>query len=406
MSKKITTLDDIDVANKKVLLRVDLNVPITNSIDGKGKTITNNERIIRVIPTIKELISKNAKVILCAHLGRPKGIGFESEFTLKPVAKELEKHLGSPVKFCTDTVGDIAQNAVESLNFGEVLLLENVRFYKEEKENNPTFAKSLADLAEVFVSDAFSASHRAHASTVGVANYLPSAAGRLMQSEIEALEKALGTPTPPIVAIVGGAKISTKLDVFHNLLKKVNTIIIGGGMANTFLNAVGVNIQKSLCEHDMKEDCLKIISEAKKHNCELSLPVDAQIALSLNKDAQTSIHSNREIPENYEIFDCGPKSVENFKQIIDKSKTVIWNGPLGVFEVPPYDTGTVDLAKHVASLTKQGKLVSIAGGGDTVSALEKANAIQDFTYISTAGGAFLEWMEGKELPGVEILKKQ
>ncbi|MGV3278705.1 phosphoglycerate kinase [Rickettsiales bacterium LUAb2] len=399
MNSKFTTLNDIDVNNKKVLVRVDLNVPMKN-----GK-VDNNERIVRSIPTIKELLSKKAKVILITHLGRPKGNGFEAEFTVKPVAEELEKLMGVQVKFAGDCIGKEAEKAVNELNAGEVLMLENVRFHKEEDNNDVNFAKQLAALGDILVSDAFSTAHRAHASNVGIAKLLPAVAGRLMEAEVEALEAALNNPIKPVVAVVGGSKVSTKLAVLNNLVKKVNTLIIGGGMGSTFLNALGINVQRSLCEHSMKDECLKILDIAKQSGCDICLPVDAQIALDLKEGVETKINPVNTLPDSYEILDAGPQSVANFKAVLDNSKTLLWNGPIGAFEIKPFDNGTNELAKHAAMLTKNGKLKSIAGGGDTVSALEKAGVYDNFTYISTAGGAFLEWMEGKDLPGVTVLKK-
>lgn len=399
MNHSLKTLDDVDVYNKKVLVRVDFNVPMKNGI------VDNNERISRALPTIKELIEKKAKVILISHLGRPKGNGFENEFTLKPIVEELSKLLNISVSFANDCVGVLAEKAVSELEAGNVLMLENLRFHKEETANNPDFAKQLASLADLFVSDAFSAAHRSHASTEGVTHHLPSVAGRLMENEVKALQSALTHPTHPVVAIVGGAKVSTKLQVLHNLVKKVDTIIIGGGMGNTFLYAQGADMQKSLHEPNMKEECLKILEEAKASNCKLEFPVDAQMAKELKSNVPIIVHNNRKVPEDYEILDAGPESIKKFKAILDNAKTLLWNGPLGAFEVVPFNKSTTEIAIYVANLTKEGKLVSIAGGGDTVSAIEKANVYQDFTYISTAGGAFLEWMEGKDLPGVVVLEK-
>lgn len=400
MDYNLKTLDSVNITNKKVLVRVDFNVPMK-----EGK-VDNNERIVRALPTIKELIQKKAKIILISHLGRPSGAGFESDFTLKPVAEELSKVLNAPVNFANDCVGILAEKAASELASGEVLMLENLRFHKEETKNDPSFAKQLAALADVFVSDAFSAAHRAHTSTEGITRFLPSVAGRLMEAEVNALQSALGNPKKPVVAIVGGAKVSTKLTVLHNLVKKVNTIIIGGGMGSTFIYAQGINVQRSLHEPNMKDECLKILEEAKKANCELVFPIDAQMALDLKENIEVIIGDNKKVPVNYEILDAGPESVKKFKTILDNAKTLIWNGPLGAFEVPPFNKATNELALYASSLTKAGKLISIAGGGDTVSAIEKAGVYNDFTYISTAGGAFLEWMEGKTLPGVTALEKK
>jgi phosphoglycerate kinase len=310
------------------------------------------------------------------------------------------------VKMADDVIGEKVEKEVHSLQEGEILMLENVRFYKAETKNDLEFTKKLASLGEIYVSDAFSAAHRAHSSTEGLAHLLPYAAGRLMQEELEALEKALMNPVKPVLGIVGGAKISTKLNVFYNLVKKVQFMIIGGGMANTFLNALGVNIGKSLCEHDMKDECNKIIEEAKKYGCQISLPVDSRVAKSIDSGSSAIVVETNKLPKDLEIFDIGDQSIKNFIEVIQDVKTVIWNGPVGAFEFKPFETGTVTLAKEVAKLTKAGKMVSIAGGGDTVSALQMADVYNDFTYVSTAGGAFLEWMEGKELPGVSVLYKK
>lgn len=397
---KFITLNDISVEGKVVLIRLDLNVPMKNGV------VTNKERIIRSTPSITELSQKGAKVVILSHLGRPKGDGFEEEFTLKPIASALSETLGKTVHFATDCIGDAAKDAISKLNNGDILMLENVRFHKAETKNDIDFTKKLASLGDIFVSDAFSASHRAHSSTEGLAHILPYAAGRLMEAELTALEQALGNPQKPVLAIVGGAKISTKLDVFHNLVKKSQYIIIGGGMANTFLYANGIDVGESLCEKDMKDECLKIISEAKSHGCQIVLPVDATCAKELKEGQTTSNVQNGNWQNGEKIFDAGSQSIINFIDVIKQCKTLIWNGPLGAFEIKPFDKATNEVAKEVASLTSAGKLVSIAGGGDTVSALQNANVDSQFTYISTAGGAFLEWMEGKDLPGVICLLKK
>ncbi len=399
MSNKFVTLNDIKPENKKVLVRVDLNVPVK---DGK---ITNLERIVRSSPTIKELSDKKAKVIVLSHLGRPKGDGFEQEFTLKPVAEALSKTLGKAVSFVDDCIGEKVENAIAKMAPGDILMLENVRFYKAETKNDAEFTSKLAKLGDLFVSDAFSASHRAHSSTEGLAHKLPSAAGRLMEAELSALEKALENPEKPVLAIVGGAKVSTKLDVLNNLVKKVDTIIIGGGMANTFLFAMGVNVGDSLCEKNMVKECEQIIQAAKENNCQLALPVDGCVAKELKENQETQIVDNNKLPDGFKFMDAGTKSIENFKNIVRTCKTVVWNGPLGAFEISPFEKATFELANKVGQLTKKGQLVSIAGGGDTVSALQLSNNYDNFTYISTAGGAFLEWMEGKQLPGVVCLLK-
>lgn len=393
------TIDNLNVAGKKVLIRLDLNVPMKNG------TITNKERLLRSTTTVKELVAKKAKVIILSHLGRPKGTGYEAEFSLKPVAEEFSKILNQKIEFCSDCIGKTAEDTIAKMHDGDIVMLENVRFYKEETQNDPTFTKKLAALGDLYVSDAFSAAHRAHSSTEGLGHLLPSAAGRLMEEELNALQTSLENPKKPVLVIIGGAKVSTKLDVFHNIVKKVQYIIIGGGMANTFLYATGVDVGDSLCEKDMVEECNKIIDEARKNNCILALPVDGCAAKTLEPNVETKIVDNSNLPDGYKLLDAGPQSIENFKKISDECKTVVWNGPLGVFEVPPFEKATFALAKHIARLTKENKIISLAGGGDTVSALTLAGVYDDFSYISTAGGAFLEWMEGKTLPGVEILKK-
>ncbi|MFC4623686.1 phosphoglycerate kinase [Daeguia caeni] len=392
------TLDDADVKSKRVLVRVDLNVPVANG------EVTDLTRIERIVPTIAELSDKGAKVILLAHFGRPKGIASE-ENSLKQVVKPLARVLGRNVHFAEDCIGDKAKAAVDALMDGEILLLENTRFHKAEEKNEPDFVKALAANGDVFVNDAFSAAHRAHASTEGLAHVLPSFAGRSMQAELEALEKGLGNPARPVVAIVGGAKVSTKLDLLSNLIEKVDALVIGGGMANTFLAAQGHNVGKSLCEHDLAPTAREIMEKAKKTGCAIILPVDAVVAYRFEADAPNQTYGIDAIPADGMILDAGALSTEKIASVIDDAKTLIWNGPLGAFELRPFDTATVATAKHVAKRTKEGNLVSVGGGGDTVAALNHAGVADDFTYISTAGGAFLEWMEGKPLPGVEVLKK-
>lgn len=393
------TMDDIAVEGKRVIIRVDFNVPMK---DGK---VVGLQRILKGAPSIVELANKGAKVIVLSHLGRPEGTGYEEKFSLKPVAEALQQVINKPVAFANDCIGEEVENQINAISNGSIIMLENVRFYKAETKNDAEFTAKLAKLGDVFVSDAFSASHRAHSSTVGLATLLPYCAGRLMQAELTALEKALGNPTKPVGALVGGAKISTKLEVLNNLVKKVNVLIVGGGMANTFLYSQGVDIGKSLCEKDMKDECIRIIKEAKEHNCRIVLPVDAIVSTDI-KDAPAIEIMHGSLPENHEVFDIGSKSRALFKEEISNLKTLIWNGPVGAFEFPPFYEGTFEVAKHAASATVAGNLVTIAGGGDTVSALEQAKVDAEFTYISTAGGAFLEWMEGKELPGVVCLLKK
>lgn len=392
------TLDDVDVKSKRVLVRVDLNVPVA---DGK---VTDSTRIERVKPTIMELRRKDAKVILLAHFGRPKGQVVQ-EFSLRQIVKTTEDVLGCPVTFAEDCVGEKAKAVIDAMNDGDIVLLENTRFHAGEEKNDPEFVKALAANGDIYVNDAFSAAHRAHASTEGLAHVLPAYAGRSMQMELEALEKGLGKPAHPVIAIVGGAKVSTKIDLLNNLVEKVDALIIGGGMANTFLAAQGLSVGKSLCEHELGETARTIMTKAKAENCSIILPVDAVVATRFEANASNHRYGIEAIPVDGMILDIGENSIERINGAIDDAATIVWNGPLGAFEMHPFDQGTVAVAKLVAERTKQKKLVSIAGGGDTVSALNHAGVAQDFTYISTAGGAFLEWMEGKPLPGVIALEE-
>jgi phosphoglycerate kinase len=396
MTKPFRTLDDVDVRGKRVLLRVDLNVPME-----QGR-ITDATRLERVAPTITEIANKGGKAILLAHFGRPKGR--DAKDSLKPVAAELSKVLGKPVAFADDCIGDVAEKAVAAMKDGDILCLENTRFHKEEEKNDPAFVAALAKLGDIWVNDAFSAAHRAHASTEGLGHKLPGYAGRTMQAELEALNKALEAPTKPVIAIIGGAKVSTKIDLLENLVSKVDALVIGGGMANTFLHAQGVNIGKSLAEKDLAATALRILEKAEAANCAIILPVDATVAFHFAANAPSHAYGLDAIPAEGMILDVGPQSVERVRSAIDDAATLVWNGPLGAFELSPFDRGTVAAAKHAAARTKTGKLVSVAGGGDTVAALNQAGVAGDFTYVSTAGGAFLEWMEGKPLPGVEVLR--
>ena len=394
------TLDDIgDIQGKRVLVRVDLNVPMA---DGK---VTDATRIERVAPTILELSDKGAKVILMAHFGRPKD-GPDPAFSLEPVARATGSILGRPVAFIADCVGDVAAAGVDAMQPGDIALLENTRFYRAEEENDPDFAKRLAANGDIFVNDAFSAAHRAHASTEGLAHLLPAFAGRTMQAELDALEKGLGSPAKPVVAIVGGAKISSKLDLLMNLVQKVDALVIGGGMANTFLAARGVDVGKSLCEHDLAKTARQIMIEAATAGCAIVLPVDGIVAREFKAGAASETVAIGAIPADAMVLDVGPKTVETVNDWIDRAATLVWNGPLGAFEIEPFDKATVAVAKHAAKATRAGTLVSVAGGGDTVAALNHAGVADDFTYVSTAGGAFLEWMEGKLLPGVAALDKR
>lgn len=392
------TLDTIgDVKGKRVLVRVDLNVPVA---DGK---VTDATRIERVAPTITELSGKGGKVILLAHFGRPKN-GPTPEFSLEPIARATAEIIGRPVGFAADCIGDKAAAAVAAMKDGDVLLLENTRFHKGEEKNDPAFAEALAGNGDIYVNDAFSAAHRAHASTEGLAHLLPAFAGRTMQVELEALEKGLGNPVRPVIAIVGGAKVSTKIDLLMNLVKKVDALVIGGGMANTFLAARGTDVGKSLCEHDLAQTAKQIMIEAATAGCAIILPSDGVVAREFKAGAANETVAIEAVPADAMILDVGPKTIEAVNQWIDRAATLVWNGPLGAFEIEPFDKATVSAARHAAERTRQGKLVSVAGGGDTVAALNHAGVAEDFTYVSTAGGAFLEWMEGKELPGVQVLK--
>jgi phosphoglycerate kinase len=390
------TLDDVDVKGKRVLVRVDLNVPMEN-----GK-VTDATRIARVAPTIAEIADKGGKAILLAHFGRPKGR--DPKESLKPVAHEVARVLGRHVGFAEDCVGEAAEKAVAAMKDGDILLLENTRFHKEEEKNNFGFVEKLAKLGDIFVNDAFSAAHRAHASTEGLAHKLPAYAGRAMQTELDALTKAFEAPRRPVIAIVGGAKVSTKLELLENLISKVEALVIGGAMANTFLHAQGVNVQKSLAEKDMAETARRILAKAGEANCAVVLPVDAIVAFHFKANAPSHAYGLDAIPPDAMVLDVGPQSIERIKGAIDEAATLVWNGPLGAFEMPPFDHGTVAVARHAAQRTKAGKLVSVAGGGDTVAALNAAGVTERMTYVSTAGGAFLEWLEGRKLPGVEALR--
>ncbi len=397
MSNPFRTLDDVEVSGKRVLLRVDLNVPTENG------RVTDTTRIERVAATIEEIAGKGGKVILLAHFGRPKG-GPDVANSLKPVATAVADIIKRPVAFCTDCIGKTAADAIAKMKNGDVLLLENTRFYKGEEKNDPAHVEELAKLGDLYVNDAFSAAHRAHATTEGLAHKLPAHAGRAMQKELEALGLALGNPARPVAAIVGGAKVSTKLDLLGNLVNKVDILIIGGGMANTFLFAEGKQVGKSLCEKDLAETARSIVVAAVKANCRILLPVDATVAKELKAHTPAHVVDVDHVAEDEMILDIGPKSVAGVEETLGQIKTLVWNGPFGAFETPPFDAATMVIAKTAALLTRDGKLKSVAGGGDTVAALNEAKVADDFTYVSAAGGAFLEWMEGKALPGVEALR--
>lgn len=390
------TLDDINLTGKTVLTRVDINVPMENGI------VTDSTRIDRIVPTIKEILKRGGKPVLLAHFGRPKG-AVVPEMSLKHVVPALKEALGVPVNFAEDCIGLPAKKAVAALNAGEVLLLENTRFHEAETKNGSAFAASLAALGEIYCNDAFSAAHRAHGSTEGIAQLLPSCAGRLMQAELEALEAALSNPSRPVVAVVGGAKVSSKLDLLGNLVEKVEFLIIGGGMANTFLAAKGLSVGTSLCEHDLTETAREIMAKGKNSGCKIVLPKDIVVAQEFKENAPHEVVSAENCPEVGMILDAGPESTKAIIDVFENCSTLIWNGPLGAFEITPFDAATNATAAKAAELTKAGLLVSVAGGGDTVAALNKSDAAKDFSYISTAGGAFLEWMEGKTLPGVAAL---
>ena len=392
------TLDGVDLKGKRVLVRVDLNVPMA---DGK---VTDDTRIRAVAPTIGEIAGKGGKVILLAHFGRPKE-GPDSKLSLKQVVPALSDVLGRPVAFAEDCIGEKAASAVAAMQTGDVLLLENTRFRKAEEKNEPDFVDALAKFGDVYVNDAFSAAHRAHASTEGLARRLPAYAGRAMQKEIEALEAALGSPKRPVVAVIGGAKVSSKIDVLENLTAKVDALVIGGGMANTFLLAKGVAVGKSLAEPALALKAKRIMAAAEKAGCSIVLPVDVVVAAEFKEGAASRVVDVGAVGPDDMILDIGPRSIDTVDAWIDKAATLVWNGPLGAFEVPPFDRATVAAAKHAAERTRRGGLLAVAGGGETVAALHHAGAAEGFSFVSTAGGAFLEWLEGKALPGVEVLRR-
>ena len=390
------TLDDLNVQGKRVLVRVDLNVPMK---DGK---VSDDLRISRILPTLHELSRKGAKVILLSHFGRPDGKVVPS-MSLRPVTSVLATALGSPVAFADDCVGPDAAAAIEKLRPGGVCLLENTRFHPEEEENDMGFAKKMAALGDLYVNDAFSCAHRAHVSTEALAHLLPSAAGRNMEVELQHLEAALLKPERPVAALVGGAKISTKLELLGNLVDRVDRLIIGGGMANTFLFAKGYEIGKSLCERDLAETAREILRKAAAGRCTVVLPDDVVVATEFRQGAPSKVVPAEKVNADQMILDIGPVTAARLGSMLSECKTLVWNGPLGAFETPPFDAGTVTVARTAAALTAAGKLLSVAGGGDTVAALRHAGVADEFSYVSSAGGAFLEWMEGKDLPGVKAL---
>ncbi len=393
----VRTLDGVRVAGQRVLLRADLNVPVR---DGRISDLT---RIERLSPTIRELADGGARVIVCSHFDRPKGKRTDT-MSLAPMAQALGEVLGRPVAFAADCIGPDAQAAVAAMADGDMLVLENTRFHAGEEANDPAFARELASLADLYVNDAFSAAHRAHASTEGVAHLLPAYAGRMMQAELDALEGALGSPARPVCAIVGGSKVSTKLELLGNLSGRVDVLVIGGAMANTFLAAQGVNVGKSLQEADMHATAREILAEANRAGCEIVLPTDAVVAWEFRADPPTETVAVQAIPSDAMMLDVGPATVQALQDRLPDIRTLVWNGPLGAFETPPFDAATTALACSVAEATAQGGLRSVAGGGDTVSALRHAGVLDQLSYVSTAGGAFLEWLEGKTLPGVKALQ--
>jgi phosphoglycerate kinase len=390
-------IEDANANGKRALVRVDFNVPMADGV------VSDDTRLRAALPTIKALQKQGAKIALLAHFDRPKGKRVPS-MSLRPIVAPLSQLLGAPVAFADDCVGAAAEAAVTALAPGDVILLENARFHEGEEKNDPAFAAEMAKLGDLYVNDAFSAAHRAHASTEGIARLLPAYAGKQMEQELDALNAALGEPKRPVLGIVGGAKVSTKLDLLKNLVSKLDKLAIGGGMANTFLNAQGWEIGGSLCERDLADTAREIMKLAVDQKCELLLPIDVVVATEVKPGAASRVCKLGDVKADEKILDAGPESVAKLKQAMSESATLIWNGPLGVFEIPPFDAATVEAARFAADLAKSRRIVAVAGGGDTVSALNHAGVADDFTFVSTAGGAFLEWMEGKALPGVEALK--
>ena len=384
----------LDLKNKLILVRVDLNLPVVNGV------VQDETRLQSVLPTIKEIIKKGGKVVLCSHFGRPNGV-YNKKYSLKPIIEPLSKALNCPIDFSPTCTGSEAEELKNNLKEGQTLLLENLRFHKGEETNNKDFSEDLTLGIDYFVNDAFSCSHRKHSSTVGVTNFLPSFMGAHLEKEIKALEGVLNNPNKPVAAIIGGSKVSTKIDVINFLLKKMDIIIIGGAMANTFVAAKGLDVGKSLFEKECIDLAKELIEKSQNNNCNLILPTDFIVSKNIKKNAEYTTANFDSLPHNMMALDIGPKSIELINKNINYCKTILWNGPLGAFETSPFDKGTNKVASHVASLTKQKKILSVAGGGDTVSALNNAKVLNDFSYVSTAGGAFLEWLEGKVLPGIE-----
>jgi phosphoglycerate kinase len=391
------TLDDAELAGKRVLVRVDLNVPMESG------GVADATRMDRILPNLQELSARGAKVIILSHMGRPKN-GRDEKYSLRPVVPVLEQKLGKKVGFAEDCIGAAAESAVAAMHDGDYLLLENTRFHKGEEKNDPAFVDALAKLGDIYVDDSFSTAHRAHASTEGLAHKMPSYAGRSMQVELEHLTNLLTSPVRPVMAIVGGAKVSTKLELLGNLMRRVDRLVIGGGMANTFLAAQGKAIGKSFCEMEFADVARKIMADAEGANCEVVLPVDVVVAPKFEAHAPARVVDVDHVGPDDMILDIGPKSIARVEALLESTRTLVWNGPFGAFEIPPFEAGTVAISRAAARLSQSGQLESIAGGGDTIAALNKADAAKAFTYISTAGGAFLEWLEGKRLPGVEALR--
>ena len=390
------SLDEMDLKDKVVLVRADLNVPMADGI------VTDRTRITRLVPTVRDILAAGGRPVLLSHFGRPKGT-VVPEMALQPMLSALQEELGSPVNFCPQTVGDTAKSAIAGMPNGATLLLENTRFLAGEEKNAAALAAEMAELGDIYCNDAFSAAHRAHASTEGIARHLPACAGRLMAEELGALESVLSSPTPPVVAVVGGAKVSTKLDLLGSLIGKMDHIVIGGGMANTFLAAQGIDVGTSLCEHNLADTARRIMAEAEAANCTLHLPVDIVVARAFKAGAANETLPVEACPPDAMILDAGPKTVAAVTKVFEGANALVWNGPLGAFEIEPFNAATNAAARAAAALTKAGKLTSVAGGGDTVAALNQAAVADDFTYVSSAGGAFLEWLEGKTLPGVAAL---
>lgn len=393
------TLDDVNVTHQNVLLRLDLNLPMLNGV------ISDDTRIIRSLPTIKELLDKQAKIIILSHFGRPKGV-IDPAYSLEAVARHLQQFVNCPVVFGKDCVGEAAEEAVKTTSYGSIIVLENLRFHKEEEQNDPDFAKKLASLADLYINDAFSCTHRAHASVAAICDYLPGYAGRALQQEVNALQSVLETPEKPVMAIVGGSKVSTKIELLQNLTHRVDYLVIGGGMANTFLAAQAVEIGQSLCEDDHIPTAQEILLEAEAQRCKIILPIDVVVTENIVANADVKIVPINKIGQTQKVADIGPKSLSQILHFMDQCRTLVWNGPVGVFEIEPFHQGSVTLAHHIAELTKTKKIISVAGGGDTLAALAKANVTDALTYTSTAGGAFLEWLEGKQLPGILSLQRE